>query len=120
MHVMNNQERRAGNVVELHQEQRPRTRSDCADGPRPCPWVGCRYHLYSDVKWSGTLVVYHDIDPLELPETCTLDVSGRQQHTLDEVAAVMGVTRERVHQIEEKALAKLELAGVPAFEEMRA
>jgi hypothetical protein len=24
---------------------RPRTRADCINGPRPCPWVGCRHHL---------------------------------------------------------------------------
>lgn len=24
---------------------RPRTRAECADSPRPCPWVSCRHHL---------------------------------------------------------------------------
>ncbi len=24
---------------------RPKIRADCVDGPRPCPWIGCRYHL---------------------------------------------------------------------------
>jgi hypothetical protein len=24
---------------------RPRTRAECKDGPRPCPWIGCRHHL---------------------------------------------------------------------------
>jgi hypothetical protein len=23
---------------------RPKTRAECIDGPRPCPWVGCRHH----------------------------------------------------------------------------
>lgn len=119
MVAMNNAERKQGHVEEIL-EQRPRTRADCVDGPRPCPWVGCRYHLYSDVKWSGTLDVYHDVDPLELSESCALDVSARSTHTLGEVAAKLGVTRERVRQIEEMALGKLERAGVAAFEEMRA
>lgn len=28
---------------------RPRTRADCLDGPRPCPWVACRHHLLFEV-----------------------------------------------------------------------
>ncbi len=28
---------------------RPRTRGDCADGPRPCPWYRCRHHLGLEV-----------------------------------------------------------------------
>lgn len=27
---------------------RPRTRGDCLAEARPCPWVGCRYHLLLD------------------------------------------------------------------------
>ena len=29
---------------------RPQTRSDCQGGPRPCPFVSCRHHLYLDVN----------------------------------------------------------------------
>ena len=28
---------------------RPRTRADCLDGPRPCPWASCRHHLLFEV-----------------------------------------------------------------------
>lgn len=28
---------------------RPRTRAQCQDGPRPCPWVACRHHLLLEV-----------------------------------------------------------------------
>jgi hypothetical protein len=28
---------------------RPRTRADCLDEARPCPWVGCRHHLAFDL-----------------------------------------------------------------------
>ena len=28
---------------------RPRTRSECREGPRPCPWVGCPMHLLIEV-----------------------------------------------------------------------
>src|SRR5207248_4026222 len=29
---------------------RPRVRGDCAEGPRPCPYVSCKYNLYVDVN----------------------------------------------------------------------
>jgi hypothetical protein len=29
---------------------RPRTRGDCKDGARPCPFVSCAHHLYLDVS----------------------------------------------------------------------
>lgn len=33
----------------------PTTRGDCVDGPRPCPWVRCRFHLAIEVNEFGTL-----------------------------------------------------------------
>jgi hypothetical protein len=29
---------------------RPRTRGECKDGARPCPWAGCAHHLFLDVN----------------------------------------------------------------------
>src|SRR5262245_15015702 len=29
---------------------KPRFRAECAEGPRPCPFVSCKYHLYIDVS----------------------------------------------------------------------
>jgi len=29
---------------------KPRTRAECVDGPRPCPYVSCQHHLYLDVS----------------------------------------------------------------------
>src|SRR5688572_23421296 len=29
---------------------KPRTRAECADGPRPCPFISCKHHLYVDVS----------------------------------------------------------------------
>lgn len=34
---------------------RPTVRSECENGPRPCPWVGCKYHLYLDVQKNGNI-----------------------------------------------------------------
>lgn len=30
--------------------QRPTKRSECVDGPRPCPWVSCRHHLLLEIS----------------------------------------------------------------------
>ncbi|MBT9557524.1 MAG: hypothetical protein IV100_15895 [Myxococcales bacterium] len=87
------------------QAARPRTRGDCASGPRPCPWVGCRQHLFLDVSPKGAILVNHETsDPMEMTDTCALDLADRGGRTLEEVGAVMHVTRERVRQIETDAL----------------
>jgi hypothetical protein len=83
---------------------RPRTRGDCVNGPRPCPWVGCRYHLCEVGGGDGRAARV----ALEgLSETCALDVADRGGCTLDEIGALWRITRERVRQIEGKALARL-------------
>lgn len=43
----------------------------------------------------------------ELDESCALDVAERGQHTLKEVGDMLGVTRERIRQIEVEAKRKL-------------
>lgn len=88
---------------------RPRTRGECIDGPRPCPWVSCRHHLYLDVgKNAGRLKFnFPDLEPGELAESCALDVADRGGETLERVAERMNLTRERVRQIESRALAKV-------------
>lgn len=37
---------------------RPRTRGDCFRLPRPCPFVGCRHHLYLDVRRDRVSVTF--------------------------------------------------------------
>jgi hypothetical protein len=32
---------------------RPRTRGECLEEARPCPWVGCRHHLLLELPASG-------------------------------------------------------------------
>lgn len=81
--------------------RRPKTRGDCAAGPRPCLWAGCRYHLLLDVTPAGTIFLAdgHD-DPSRLKATCALDVAESGPQTLEAIAATIGTTRERVRQIE--------------------
>ncbi len=83
---------------------RPRTRADCADGPRPCPWVSCRHHLYLEVDGRGHVrLAFPDKEPWELRETCALDVAERGEHTLEYVGRLLNLTRERIRQLEERA-----------------
>jgi hypothetical protein len=89
--------------------ERPKTRADCKDGPRPCPFVSCVHHLYLDVSAkSGAIKVnFPDLEPWELGESCSLDVADRKGTSLENVGAIMNLTRERIRQLEVKALAKV-------------
>ncbi|MFW5740162.1 MAG: sigma factor-like helix-turn-helix DNA-binding protein [Myxococcota bacterium] len=88
---------------------KPRTRADCADGPRPCPFVSCKYHLFIDVsaKTGAIKLNFPDLEVWEMNESCALDVADRGGTTLEDVGAIMNLTRERIRQLEVKALAKL-------------
>jgi hypothetical protein len=89
---------------------KPRTRTECADGPRPCPYVSCKHHLYIDVspKTGAIKLNFPDLEVWEMGESCALDVADRGGTTLEDVGAIMNLTRERIRQVEVKALAKLE------------
>lgn len=90
---------------------RPRTRAECEDGARPCPFVSCAHHLYLDVspKTGSIKVNFPDMEPDEIPESCVLDVAQREP-TLEEIGAIMNLTRERVRQLEATGLAKVRAA----------
>lgn len=89
---------------------RPRSRAECADGPRPCPFVACQHHLYIDVspRTGAIKLNFPDLEVWEMGESCALDVADRGGTTLEDVGAIMNLTRERIRQVEVKALAKLE------------
>jgi hypothetical protein len=89
---------------------KPATRSECAGAERPCPYVSCKYHLYLDVSTrTGAIKLnFPDLEVWEMNETCALDVADRGGTTLEDVGAIMNLTRERIRQVEVRALAKLE------------
>jgi len=51
---------------------------------------------------------YPDLEVWELSESCSLDIADHGGTTLEDVGAIMNLTRERVRQVELKVLAKLE------------
>jgi hypothetical protein len=89
---------------------KPRTRAECAEGPRPCPFVSCKYHLFIDVspRTGAIKLNFPDLEVWDMGESCSLDVADRGGTTLEDVGAIMNLTRERIRQVEVKALAKLE------------
>ena len=91
------------------ERERPKNRSECKDGARPCPYVGCKYHLYLDVKpHTGTIKFNHkEKEPWELEHSCALDVADKGALTLHEVGVLIGLTRERIRQCEEEAIGKM-------------
>lgn len=88
---------------------RPLTRGDCADVPRPCPWVTCRHHLYLDVdvEEDSFKLSRPDLEPHEMEHSCSLDLAERGGMTLDEVGSAMNLKRERARQLEVMALAEM-------------
>jgi Sigma-70, region 4 len=89
---------------------KPKARAECAEGPRPCPYVSCKHHLFIDVspRTGAIKLNFPDLEVWELGESCALDISDRGGTTLEDVGAIMNLTRERIRQVEVKALAKLE------------
>jgi hypothetical protein len=94
---------------EVDDIERPETRADCVNGMRPCPFVSCKHHLYLDVsaRTGAIKLNFPDLEVWEMSETCALDVADRGGTTLEEVGAIMNLTRERIRQVEVKGLAKL-------------
>jgi hypothetical protein len=81
---------------------RPRTRGECEDAPRPCPWVSCKQHLF----WE--YLKHHPEATVEtMKHSCVLDIADEGGMTLEDVGEIFGLTRERIRQLETDALRKL-------------
>lgn len=84
------------------------TRGECADGPRPCPLVRCKFNLYLDVsKARGIKINFSGREVEDMTESCALDIADRGGATHEEICDALNVVRERVRQVEAQALAKL-------------
>lgn len=89
--------------------QRPACRSECMDTPRPCPFVSCSHHLFLDVNpETGAIKLnFPHLEVWEMAETCSLDVADRGGITLEEVGAILNLTRERIRQVEVRGLTRI-------------
>lgn len=99
--------------------KRPLTRGDCLHGPRPCPWVSCKHHLYLDVDHEGRLRVNTSVTgPWDLGErtSCALDVIDDFDYegkapTHQQIADWTGAARETVKGHLPDLLAELSCLG---------
>ena len=88
---------------------RPKTRADCAKVARPCPYVACKYSLYLDVSETGSIILnFPHLEPGQMPpeQSCALDLAEKGAMTLEDIAVVTNLTRERIRQVELKALVR--------------
>lgn len=96
---------------EIPPHWRPRVRGDCADAPRPCPFVGCRYNLFLDAKKNGSILLNfgEDVGALEkMSETCALDVADRGQHDDAVVGEFFNFTKLAARAAVNAAIAEIE------------
>ncbi|MGI6393226.1 MAG: sigma factor-like helix-turn-helix DNA-binding protein [bacterium] len=96
-------------LIDITSYQKPKNRSECLKLKRPCLFVSCKYHLFLDVNPDTKSIKFNfpGKEVWELKETCALDVADKGGVTLEEVGAIMNLTRERIRQVEMKALQKL-------------
>jgi len=90
--------------------KRPRTRADCANIDRPCPFVGCKYHLFLDIV--GKKIIENGLDPLDMEQCCALDEAEEGGKCLEDIRKVYGLSRERIRQIIEHGLRKMRFIDV--------
>lgn len=100
-------------TLEYDGSERPKTRGECIQGIRPCPFVSCRHHLFLEFKATkhGQIRINFPnlIGPEEMEESCSLDIadSNPDGMTLEVIGQKMNLTRERVRQLEERYMEKI-------------
>lgn len=97
-------------LTRREEASRPRTRGDCINGPRPCPWVSCRHHLFWELLQRRLVET-----PLDCVWSCALDVADAGEHTLEEIGELFGLTRERIRQIETMAFDRVKRRAQSPF-----
>jgi hypothetical protein len=87
------------------------TREEVVYRSRPCVMVSCKHSLYLDVNPRTGSVTFNfpHLEPGELAvdRSCALDLAVRGGMTLDETGECTSLTRERIRQLEVRALVKL-------------
>lgn len=98
-------------IIEEISTRRPKKRAECLRQKGPCLLVGCKYNIYLDVSpETGSIKFnYPDKEVWEMAETCSLNIADQGGVTLEAVGDLLNLTRERIRQVEVKALTKLRL-----------
>ena len=106
-------ERKIGRLLYPGKHPRPRKRGECEDGPRPCPYAGCRHHMAVEVSLGGSIVIFWpDRQIWDVEHTCSLDLAeDRGGMSAEEIGELMGISPARVRQIQDGALKKLRRAA---------
>jgi len=73
---------------------RPRTRGECSEVVRPCPYVSCRYNLFIDVTRDGSVV----LNPIPINGySCALDVADDYKDlTMEDVSDLLNTEMQEV------------------------
>ena len=78
----------------------------------PCGWVSCSMNLFLEVDEEGIIKEnFPGRQVWELEETCALRVAAEGEHTLERVGEILNITQERVRQLQDTALQRLEKFG---------
>lgn len=102
----------------------PEKREGCASIPRPCNRYRCVHNLVPETERAGR--PHHGAHAptvlrADVVDSCELDVSERGAHSRKQVGSQLGITPERVMQLEQRSMRKLGVAlGIEAaIEELR-
>ena len=91
---------------------RPKTRADCEKGIRPCPYIGCRYNLLSNVDQYGNLeLTCKEEDIPYQKDSCCLDIADEVEPVLQrDVEDLLHLSHWGIILIERRAMAKIKRA----------
>lgn len=94
----------------------PLVRGICEPGDGICPLITCKHHLFLDVSPKTGSIKFNFPDLIEddgtirfedMPATCVLDIADSGPITLEKTGEILNMTRERVRQVDCRAMAKL-------------
>lgn len=92
--------------------RRPSVYADClaqhlGSEHRPCPFASCEHHLMFRIVDGEIVLNFHTEDIDELPYTCAVHEASGDEMTLEAIALRLNISKERVRQLQNIALAKL-------------
>jgi len=97
----------------------PKTRADCPATDQPCDNILCRYHLWVDDfhRQDGTPDSRKSRAWGDPSRTCALRFADRGPLTLEFVGRITGITRERIRQLEARAIREIRATDTSALRE---